>query len=408
MEAFVQHELSGIDNEKELYIYGMGVFGSCILYSLINNGFNVKGIIDERADGLSKIAGIQVFNVEILNTLNEKKAIILITASTPYSINSIVREILNYENKNKKKYEYIILQSGGEVYIDISGVCNLRCASCPVGNNAPETFTRANRGFMKPDLYKKILSKLKIELPNLKNVFLYIYGDPLLSPYLSEIVEITHQMGMYAIVSTNMSMELDFKKLIEQIPDCIKVSTSGFTQEIYSSTHNGGNVNLVKANLYKLRYMLDKANIEGNVFVGYHKYRNNEGSEYEAMKALCKELNYVFQEKQGLYFNLKKIFGHIPFSGRDIEFINAMYYDAEKYLEPKKKEWDNSMTCGYLDDDMKSLFIDWDGSVMLCCNFRSDDSIFPYSYLDVSIDRILEDRRKHYLCKECMEYGFSY
>ena len=388
---------------QNIYIWGLGVFGLCVVKYIKKKGLVINGIIDKNANEIGNFDGIKVYDSQILEKLDASNSIILITATTPNAINEIEKQI----KETHKSIEYRILQ-GGSVYIDISGMCNLRCASCPVGNSSPGTFTKTSRGFMLPETYEMILDKIKTEMPQKRVVYLYIFGDPLLSPYLFDIIDITHKKDMFAVVSTNFSLNPNFDKLMEHAPDCIKVSISGFSQKVYETTHNGGNVELVKRNLYLLSEMMLKKNGTTTVLLGYHRYKNNTGDEEIRMRDLCNELGFVFQVKKGVYWNNLKRLGLEPFSQDDISFINTYCIDGDVYLDTKSIYNNEQLYCGYLDGRDKSLFIDWDGSVMLCCNFRSDSSIFPYSYLDVPMDIIQTDRSSHFLCRECMKHGINF
>ncbi len=263
---------------------------------------------------------------------------------------------------------------------------------------------------MTPDLFGQILEKIKREMPEKRVVNLYIFGDPMLSPYLFDIIDLIHENNMFAAVSTNLSMEIDFKMLMEHSPDCLKVSLSGFTQEIYSTTHNGGNIWLVKSNLYKMRYMMDRYRNTMRVIVGYHLYKNNGGEEERQMALLCKELSFLFQVKTGIYWNIRKKIGIDQYNDSDLQFIDKYCIVNESLQGVTDRESENHgpLTCGYLEETNKSLFIDHDGKVMLCCNFRSDDAIFDYTYLDTPISVIQEDRCKHFLCKACIKNGLNY
>ena len=60
-------------------------------------------------------------------------------------------------------------------------------------------------------------------------------------------------------------------------PDIIKISLSGFYKEAYDKTHTGGDINLVKSNLYKLKYLIDRYKKDILVDINYHKYIDNSG-----------------------------------------------------------------------------------------------------------------------------------
>lgn len=182
------------------------------------------------------------------------------------------------------------------------------------------------------ELFCKILDKVQIELPHCLGIFLFNYGEPLLSPDLPKMIQEIHSREMIAIISSNLSVEYDFDSLLIDPPDIFKISISGFTQKIYETTHNGGNIHLVKTNMYRIRMIEDKLKTRVNVVVGYHVYNNNQGSEYIAAEELCKELGFLFQPRKANFCNIPKQAGIDPFSESDIRFISEYYPNSKEIL----------------------------------------------------------------------------
>lgn len=388
--------------KKNIYIYGGGVFGLCVFKWLRDNDYKICGIIDKRADDLKnkQYMGVDIIHPRVLAGLDPRDSLIVITASKPQSVDQIIKTIKDYS----KDFEYEVMNGRSTIQIDISGMCNLKCKSCPVGNSPSGVFNENNRNFMTPECYEKIIKKIKKELPENRCIFLYIFGDPCLSPYLTEIIDITHKYGLFAIISTNLSMSLDIQKLIKHQPDCIKVSVSGYTQDIYGSTHNNGDVRLVKSNLYQLRYYMDILKKETNIVVGYHLYNNNQG-ESSKMEELCKELGFLFQPVKAAWNNNHKKMGLDKFEPEDIKFITSYYENYKEILLPLSTDYGKDKYCGLLEE---GLFIDWDGRVLLCCTMRREDAKLPFYYLDVSLEQIKEERKKHYICNECIAHNLEW
>ena len=67
------------------------------------------------------------------------------------------------------------------------------------------------------------------------------------------------------------------EKIIKSEPDYLKVSLSGFYPEAYNNTHQGGDINLVKKNLYLMKELLDKYKTKTLVDINYHLYKDNSG-----------------------------------------------------------------------------------------------------------------------------------
>ena len=134
----------------------------------------------------------------------------------------------------------------GQIGIEIVGGCNLRCPSCSVGNFLLEEFVAEPRkkGLMSPELFQSIVRKLS-QVSDQKMIHLYNWGDTLLHKNLPEIIKIAHEAGFNVAVSTNFSMRIDLKPIVQAMEekDVFAVSLSGATQEIYQKGHAGGRIN---------------------------------------------------------------------------------------------------------------------------------------------------------------------
>ena len=299
---------------------------------MVECGVHIAGVIDRRADEYRNAVCCPIYDSSILDTINED-IYILVTLTKPQSIHRVI-DVLN------DRFDYVVLSDGKTVQIDISGMCNLKCKSCPVGNSKEGVYTLENRGFMKPDMYERIIQKLKNDLPSVKCVFLYIYGDPFLSPYLPELIRITKRYHLLCILSTNLSMRVNLTEILKANPDCIKISVSGFSQNVYSKTHNNGNIELVKRNMQEIKSIIDEHHLNMGVLVGYHIYKNNKGEEMERMKKICDDLGFVFQSTKALFFNWFKRMGIEEYDKSDIEFITSYCENPEEILRPLKKKTD--------------------------------------------------------------------
>jgi radical SAM protein with 4Fe4S-binding SPASM domain len=78
------------------------------------------------------------------------------------------------------------------IYIEITNICNLSCPFCPP--------LRREERIMEPDEFAYILKEIG---PYCKNILLHVKGEPLLSPYLGEILDICARGGFLATITTN-------------------------------------------------------------------------------------------------------------------------------------------------------------------------------------------------------------
>ena len=291
-----------------------------------------------------------------------------------------------------------------EIRIEISGNCNLRCLSCQTGNHNPEVFQHKGRGFMTPERFIDILNKVEQEYPDLVSVFFFICGEPFLNPQLKELLRITKERGLLTVLSSNLSLRIAWEQELLSLIDVLKISVSGFYQEIYETTHNGGNIELVKENMYKISEIVNGYHMPVKVLVGYHVYTNNRGRDYEDMKALCEQLKFDFCPVDALYFNLFYRSGAEPFPEKAKEFIQSFYQNPEKILNPVPVNGEElKKPCRNRRD---KLFIDWDGKVMLC-EILHKDAIFC-NYTEISREKIEEWRNNHLICQLCRQYGLDY
>lgn len=388
-------------NEKSIYIYGASVSGVSLLKYLDKKRIKVTGFSDV---SFSKVGndiaffGTPVIDFDVLLNCLDDKTLVFLCCSSEKKAQHYQSVIL----EKCSEAQCVIINNYDEVYIDISGRCNLRCRSCQVANHHKESFSYSGRGLMSFELFCKILDKVQMELPYCLGVFLFNYGEPLLSPDLPRMIHEIHSRGMIAIISSNLSLEYNFDSLLIDPPDIFKISISGFSQKVYETTHNGGNIYLVKSNMYRIRMIEDKLKTRVNVVVGYHVYNNNQGAEYIAAEDLCKELGFLFQPRKAIFCNIPKQAGIYPFSKSDIEFISEYYPNSRDILTINQSKETISGTCR---NALNRLFIDYNGDVFLCFMVMHNGGIYK-SYLQTSLKDIRMWQKEHWICGKCKDIGF--
>lgn len=78
------------------------------------------------------------------------------------------------------------------IYIEITNICNLSCPFCPP--------LRREKQIMAPEKFAHILKEIA---PYCKNILLHVKGEPLLSPYLGEMLDICAREGFLVTITTN-------------------------------------------------------------------------------------------------------------------------------------------------------------------------------------------------------------
>ena len=381
--------------EKEIILCGLDIISFGVINYLNKSGKQISGIVEKSCEKETGLFGTQLYPFSYLEEGRFKDCFFIITA---------------FKEKHRRKYaelitekygaeNYVIIANPTEVRIDISGVCNLRCPSCQVGNHGKEDFDYSGRGFMDVEMFQKILDKVQQEIPENPAVYLFTLGEPVLHPDIAKMIDYIHECGLMAIVSTNLSYKKNLETFMKSEPDVLKISLSGFTQEVYGTTHCGGNVELVKENMKEIARLIQRYKLKTKVMVGYHVYNNNRGTELEAMQRLSQELGFLFQPVNAMYFNMLKRTGHTAFTQEDRAFIRNYYDNAEEILCVPEAQEESSECRNYRD----KLFIDYDGKVMLCELFHKEGKY--QNYLDVSYDEIQKWRKEHWICQRCRRYG---
>src|SRR5687767_13541758 len=160
-----------------------------------------------------------------------------------------------------------------EVFVDVAGICNLRCAMCPQGSIEGLKQNRS-LGLMAPVLFEKVLRRLETSgmLPAYVN--LYNWGDPMVHGEIDRLLEITRTVQRKAIVSSNLSVSSrQVDKLIHGGADLLIVSISGMTQDVYERNHRGGRLARVLDNA---RAVAQAPNAVRQVLLKFLAFQYNE------------------------------------------------------------------------------------------------------------------------------------
>lgn len=111
-----------------------------------------------------------------------------------------------------------------KAYVEITNVCNLRCAFCPGTRRAART--------MSPDEFALALDALRARV---RYVYLHIMGEPLLHPQLGALLDLAAARGLRVCITTNGTLLGARADALLQAPALHKVSVS-----LHSVEENGG------------------------------------------------------------------------------------------------------------------------------------------------------------------------
>lgn len=103
-----------------------------------------------------------------------------------------------------------------KIYTEITNVCNLNCSFCHG--------TSREKGFISPADFELFARKIA---PFTDHVYLHVMGEPLLHPHLAEIIDIAHNDGLKASITTNGTLlKKRLPLLLEKADKLYKISIS--------------------------------------------------------------------------------------------------------------------------------------------------------------------------------------
>jgi MoaA/NifB/PqqE/SkfB family radical SAM enzyme len=282
--------------------------------------------------------------------------------------------------------------------VDVAGMCNLKCISCPRGN-----WPRHRKpGFMSAETYGRLVDKILLDDPWTGIITLYNWGEPLLNPALSEIIRITREKGLLSAISSNLAMKKDFENVVKAGPTWFRISNSGWGDN-YEITHTGAKWDVFLANCRKLSVYKEQHCPEMLVELFFHIYSHNR-NDFPKMQKLCDELGFTLRYRHAALAPLDNIECVVEGKSvtaaarktREIQFLHV-----EEVMEIARAE--RGRPCFYMDH----LWIDWDLSIAHCMEWYDPDlKLFKdRDFLSVTPDEIETARLTSTHCKNCMARG---
>lgn len=398
----IKNDLLAILNNRPLIIWGARMTGIGFLRFAKKHDLNAIGFVDSDPSLTGrKISNLPINDPKIISSLKAQYKNLAVVIAVSIKQDEIIDTLkkMGVPGNDYVKYSDFC---GCFFTIDVAGACNLKCPSCAHSMDN----IKIPKGFMPLDDFKNITGKMLKEVDLVSHISLYSWGEPFLHPKLNLFIDHAHSMGIATAVSTNLSIisSKQIEKIVKTSPDYLKISLSGYYPEVYNTTHTGGDINLVKSNLYKLKYYMDKHESLIFVEVNYHLYKNNIGIDQNKMRGLCDELGFAFTS---CYANVTPIERLVDYCEKNLDmktqkFLKLLLVGIDKGLEITKSY--NNLPCSFLTNQVN---INWDRSVPLCCVcFDRRNSIISDDYLKNSLKDIVAKKKNHPLCKKCKGYGF--
>ena len=388
-------ELKTLINGRDVYIWGCGHLGRIIKRSLEKNGLPVMAFCDSDPKQVSNdVGGDEVLNPEVVLEYARSNRAFIIIASAQYR-DEIEKRCLDADLIKKETFISHIHISRPEVAIDIAGMCNLKCASCPRGN----LDSLRPEGYMPAAVYEMLLDKLLREMPFLMNIDLSTWGEPFMNPDIAEIIRLTEKF-VSCTVSTNLQLPDNLSDAIMAQPSQLIISAGGYGKS-YENNHQGASWNSFVENIYLVKKCIDKYKPKTRFTVLYHLYRDNNEDDLACMRKLC----------TGAGIKLVTTFGYINPYDKILDFcnglnigdnadnvVNQLQWDFKRCLELAKCSAARPCLC-------QRIFpiINWDLSVALCHTYYNP--VIVENYLELPLNEIINIRLNQSQCRFCQNYG---
>jgi MoaA/NifB/PqqE/SkfB family radical SAM enzyme len=283
--------------------------------------------------------------------------------------------------------------------IEISGVCNLRCLACP---RSDTLHPFENGGFISVDDYKKALEKLVLELPTLHLVSLYIWGDPLLHPKLPEILKINSELSVGSDISTNLNIKTEkLEAIMKANPTYMRLSCSGFGSKNYEVTHTGAKWDLFYKNCFEVSRLIKEYNLNTGVELYFHVNKMNI-LEYKDIANMARQLGFRTVAILSMCFPqyAMNFLENIPLPESAKKAKELMLISMEDVLETAKSKSESEKPCM-----AKNGFpnINWDLSVLTCCNFNQER--LAANFLNIDMAELIKLKDTSEFCRKCISYS---
>jgi MoaA/NifB/PqqE/SkfB family radical SAM enzyme len=281
--------------------------------------------------------------------------------------------------------------------IEISGICNLRCLACP---RSDTLHPFENGGFISVADYEKVVKKLLQEIPMLHIIALFIWGDPLLHPKLPELLKINSDLGIGSDISTNLNIKTEkLEEIIKANPTYLRMSCSGFGSKNYEISHAGAKWDTFYKNCFEVSRLIKKYNSNIGVEIYFHVNKTN-AYEYKDIVNMAKQLGFRVSACLSMCFPqyAMNFVENIPLPESAKRAKELMLISMEDMLEAAKSESEKSCP-------QKNGFpnINWDLSVLTCCNFNQDR--LADNFLDTNINELIKLKNSSEFCKKCISYS---
>ncbi|MBA4416601.1 MAG: hypothetical protein C0392_01630 [Syntrophus sp. (in: bacteria)] len=399
MTQYLELLTARVSEGKQILVYGAGSQGRGVVRALREHGIEPAGFIDRNPDLHGRfLAGLPVFAPEVLSEPGavDSTFVIIAVFFFEHEVSGFLESCGFIRNVSYVAYSSL---KPRDYVVEVSGICNLHCISCPRGGY--RTNKRSTR-MMSLDTFKKVITKIRREDPFVGNIQLYQWGEPTLNKYLPDIVRYARANSILCTISSNLNYAADFRALIESRPECLRISVSG-TGESYGITHTGGNWNAFVSNVETIAGLRQEIYPEMKVELYYHRYKHSIGIQQEQVAEMCSRFDFEFHPVPAYLISLDDVLGYCegtPLPDAAHRARKLLLIDIDEGLAMAKAE--ASLDC----DSLRVVMINADLSVSTCMMYYDPErNTCAGNFLETSIENITTQRMTSSLCVRCRNHG---
>lgn len=299
----------------------------------------------------------------------------------------LTKEQLDELSPDERRDYYIKSFVPERVRLEVSTVCQLRCAGCGFQKGGEDDL---ERGFLSLENFKNFCNRN----PFVREIEISNYGEPFLNPHLAKMMHYAKEKGITLVCRNgsnfNTISDEQIRALVDTGFEAITLSIDGASQEVYEKYRIGGDFDRVIENVKKLQaYKKEKGSKLPKLKWQYILMEHNE-LEIGKAKALAKELGIP------IHFKLNWDPSYEP--------VHREYLIEETGLkELTEAEYSATHKVSAFNSLCEQMFIrpqvNWDGRLLGCCTRR-------YATFDVNVFEVglIEAIRspKYILNKECL------
>lgn len=209
-----------------------------------------------------------------------------------------------------------------ELYIELTGVCNLKCPHCP------RTYSNKKRGHMEDKLFFDIIRNLEKEYSNIPLIGFHLFGEITTRTNFGRLIQFARKTlpKTYLGISTNLNIKTDddIVQLLNSGLDSIGIWPAAASEDIYQGIRKGGSYKRVKNNIRKLLEEREKRKLsEIDVHIGFIHFRSNYSKIHEFLKEFKFIKNYSNTRFLQIYSN--DWAGQVPFNNIFLSVNNSSF-----------------------------------------------------------------------------------